>query len=161
MGGGINVYTYVENNPLYWSDPLGLVKWTGTQTTVAAGMGGGAVRFKFELTSECVNGSQTKVEIVAGGAALSMGIPASFTYSKSVTFTDNRSTPSSSVFSGSSAYVYASWAMGYAGISAQSIRLGNANMTGVGGQFGWDTSITGGVGISTVTSASTSSCGCN
>jgi RHS repeat-associated protein len=160
LGGGLNTYAYVSANPISKTDPNGLVEWTGSQTTVAAGEGGGAVRFSFNLTSECIDGEQTEVEVVAGGFMLSVGIPASFTHSRSVTFTDSYNKPNANVFSGPSKYAYASWAMGHAGYGYQIIQLGNAKTQGGGGQFGWDASLTGGAGVSSVVSTKTISCGC-
>jgi hypothetical protein len=141
-------------------DPTGLVDWEGTQTTIAAGEGGGAVRFKFKLESDCVNGKQATAEVIAGGMTLTAGIPASFTHSRSVKFEDNLSTPDPSVFSGSAKYVYASWAMGHAGVSYQWIKLGGATALGGGHQMGWDTSVAGGAGISTVVNSSIKDCEC-
>jgi RHS repeat-associated protein len=76
LGGGASLYSYVEGAPLDYTDPLGLVRWTGTVT-----IGYGTSTFKpkspkrgvqspglklsyatvtVELESDCENGSTTK-----------------------------------------------------------------------------------------------------
>ena len=160
LNGGLNTYGYVGGNPLSAGDPFGLVEWSGSQTTIAAGEGGGAVRYKFNLQSECVAGQTASVEIVAGGTAVMVGIPISGTYSRDVVFTDKKSSPDPSVFSGQSAFFYASWALGLVGVSVQKVQLGGAETSGVGYQMGWDASAAAGAGISTVVKSSSSVCEC-
>ncbi len=70
LRGGLNTYAYVDNNPLRFTDPLGLIKWTGT---IKAGMfltGGGAL---IEVQSECVNGKRGYVTAIGAGAGLGVG----------------------------------------------------------------------------------------
>ena len=161
LAGGMNTYGYVGGNPVSAFDPFGLVEWSGTQSTVAASLGGGALRFKFMLESGCVNGKKASAEVVAGGTMLSAGIPASYTYSRSVTFSDDRNEPDPSVFAGDAKYVVASWAMTFAGVSAQVVKLGDAIAVGTGYQIGWDASVTAGAGISTVVKSRIESCRCD
>ena len=151
MDGGLNTYTYVNNSPIINYDLFGLITWTGTQTTVAAGEGGGAVRFEFNLESDCVDGKKAKVEIVAGGTMLTAGAPISLTHSRGVEFTDSRTRLDPMVFHGEAKYAYASYALLPAGASYQWIKLGDAESIGGGFQQGWDASIAVGAGISTVT----------
>jgi RHS repeat-associated protein len=159
LEGGVNTYGYVSGNPITRFDPFGLVEWHGTQTTLAAGEGGGAVRFKFSLESECVNGKKARVEVVAGGFAVMAGVPLSATHSRSVTFNDNKQNVDPFVFSGSSKYVYASYAL-ISGGSVQWIQLGDATAKGGGFQMGYDTSVVAGAGISTVTFSEIVDCEC-
>ncbi len=77
--GGINLFSYVKNNPLIWNDPAGLVKWKGT-------MAGGAYGFRwmrktsgtaltFDLVSECVNGKMAFITVNAKGGGSGLGLP--------------------------------------------------------------------------------------
>lgn len=150
----------MTNNPLKYTDSLGLVKWTGSQTSIGAGTGVGAVRFKFKLTSECINGKRGYAEVIAGGPAVGAGVDYSATWSK-VEFEDDSSMVNTFVFSGSARFVAASWAAGFMGYSWQAIQLGNALSIGGGSQTGWDASIFGGAGISTVTDSKIEDCDCN
>jgi hypothetical protein len=97
---------------------------------------------------------------VAGGPVLTVGIPASITHSRSVSFEDSAEAPDPLVFRGSARFSYASWAMGFGGASYQWIQLGDAEAFGGGFQFGWDASIAGGAGISTVISTERMACVC-
>lgn len=64
LAAGVNTYVYVENNPLSFSDPRGLVKWNGTVRMADAGYGPRIGRFRIplfgrneitlNLESECV-----------------------------------------------------------------------------------------------------------
>ena len=160
LRGGINTYGYVSSNPLINIDPLGLIKWTGTQTTAAAGEFGGAVLFLFTLETDCVNGKKGKVEIRAGGGAAVLGLPVSATYSREVEFTDNLNEIDTNVFNGQAIYSYASYALIFAGASYQHIQLGGATATGLGSQFGYDASIVSGVGWSNVMHEQVIDCDC-
>ncbi len=123
-------------------------------------MGGGAVLYKFKLTSECVNGKRSYVEVTAGGFAVGAGVDVSGSFSNDVEFNDNRSAIDPFVFDGGSKYVGASWALGFMGYSWQAVQLGDARTVGGGFQMGWDASIIGGAGTSTVTNTKTEDCGC-
>ena len=127
---------------------------------IAAGEGGGTVRFKLVLESKCINGQKAKAEVVAGGFTLTLGIPASITHSRSVTFEDNNTTPDPNVFSGSAKFAYISWAASFPGVSYQWVQLGEAVSLGSGKQMGWDASIAGGAGISTLVESKIENCGC-
>jgi hypothetical protein len=70
LTGGINIYRYVENDPVVNIDPLGLVKWTGSIREVDFSIGPklprtpiripvfGRDEITLEVESECVNGKK-------------------------------------------------------------------------------------------------------
>jgi len=158
--GGMNTYAYVGSNPLVHIDPKGLVTWKGTQITLSASEGYGATRFSFTLESDCVNGKKEIVEVIAGGPALSGGAPLSGTYSRDVTFVDNKKSVDGWVFIGPAFFSYVSYALGPAGASYQFIQLGDAESLGGGFQQGWDASGAVGGGVSTVHDLKRIDCEC-
>lgn len=159
LDGGLNTYAYVDGNPLRWKDPTGLVKWSGTGTSVAVVVGGGAVRYHYDLVSECINGQRMRASIVAGGFALGAGAVATGT-SGSAAFEDANTVPDASVFQGTSYYGSIGLAFIGIGYQASGYRLGDAWSIGHGYQFGWDASALGGAGISTVVDSKVETCGC-
>lgn len=159
--GGINLYAYVSGNPITKSDPVGLVEWTGSQSTIAAGEAGGAVRFKFVLTSECKSGKRGEATVIAGGSALMAGMPMGYTYSRSVTFNDGLDYVDPNVFAGQATYAYLSFAAGFAGYGYQWLNLGSASTRSGGFQMGWDMSAAGGAGNSNVVEQKITECECN
>ena len=172
LAGGVNTYTYTDDNPLRYIDPLGLVQWTGTYSSIGVIYGGGAVRFVFNLTSECVGGVRARAKVLAGGFAVGFGAVATGT-SGSITFEDGLSTPDPFVFEGRAKFVGAGLAFGPKnpspgiarptgiGVSAAAIQLGGARSLDSGWEYGLDASVFGGAGISTVQDASRESCSCN
>jgi RHS repeat-associated protein len=68
--GGMSTFAYVGNSPLVYSDPLGLIKWTGKEYTVGAMIGIGGSVTLYNLESECVNGIKAKVRVVGVGPSL-------------------------------------------------------------------------------------------
>lgn len=167
----MNTYAYVSDNPLIYTDPLGLVQWTGSYSSIGVIYGGGATRFVFNLTSECVNGVRAKAKVLAGGFAVGLGAIATAT-SGNITFEDGLSTPDPFVFEGEAKFVGAGIAFGPKnprpgpgrptgiGGSAAAFQLGGARSIDFGLEYGLDASIFGGAGISIVQDASTESCGC-
>jgi len=133
----VNTYGYVGGNPVGFVDPLGLTIWTGTSRSISTIYGGGAIRFRFDLVSECVNNSQTSVSISAGGFALGGGAEFAGAGGK-IVFEDNNVSPDTSVFSGTSYYTGIGYAFIGIGYSVSAIRLGGATSYSAGGQMGWD-----------------------
>ena len=75
--GGINLYSYVANNPTNWIDPLGLINWSQVRTgaitsTVAVGsmVAGAALTASTAGAGVVVGG----VGMVSGATSLGLGI---------------------------------------------------------------------------------------
>lgn len=159
LQGGLNTYAYVDGNPVNKMDPMGLVKWEGSVTTIAAIYGGGAIRFEYKLVSECVDGYRLRVTVIAGGSAVGAGSQFAGT-TGGAEFSDNNSTPSWNVFDGTSYYVGAGYAFIGIGYQASAVRLGDAVSYSNGHQMGWDASAYAGAGTTTVTDVKKEQCNC-
>jgi RHS repeat-associated protein len=75
LGGGLNTYAYVAENPLVRIDPLGLrVEWSGSISGGSLVSGGGAGGWYFEFTSECKCNKIVRIQgfisALGGGAAI-------------------------------------------------------------------------------------------
>jgi hypothetical protein len=172
MAGGINTYTYVENNPLRFTDPGGLVTWTGTQTGGEFFAAGG---FLFTLRSECINGQRTWVKVLALGPGAGFGIDFSATHEKAQVV-DSLSTPDPNVFNGLFFQSSAGFSIpptpqsmaGQAlvtkqlprshGVSASAVQIGGARGIGAGPVSGFDVGIGFLIGSSTVIDSGVENC---
>ncbi|MFZ3174227.1 MAG: RHS repeat-associated core domain-containing protein, partial [Thiobacillus sp.] len=76
LAGGMNLYAYVGGNPVSFTDPSGLVKWTGTFGGAAYIEGVGAGFFKFDLTSECKCGKIMRIKGYVSSVAAGLGMTA-------------------------------------------------------------------------------------
>jgi RHS repeat-associated protein len=72
-GGQWSTYGYVDGNPLKYSDPQGLVKWSGEVYSAALIPGVGGAAYWFDLKSECVNGRYAYIRVEAGGFGAGFG----------------------------------------------------------------------------------------
>ncbi|WP_445228248.1 RHS repeat domain-containing protein [Comamonas sp. MYb69] len=72
--GGVNIYSYVNSNPISEIDPWGLVKWKGSFYVLKAGVSRkvtrvpleiGRTEINFSLESECINGEKVLVKLRA------------------------------------------------------------------------------------------------
>ena len=156
LRGGLNPFTYVDNNPLRWVDPQGLTKWTGTIKSAGIVIGVGAGGMLIEVTSECVNGKRAHVKALGVGPGFGVGaklpkIPEGPSGTVSgATFDDfmiNALDPG--VFNGSFGVAGASVVIG-GGVGHQKIQCGHAFATVTGASLGLDVGATGFSGTCTV-----------
>lgn len=146
----MNTFAYVNNDPAMSFDETGLVSWRGTVQTVSVVAGGGAVRLGYSLMSACIDGRKANVEVVAGGPAVGLGVTVAGVRSD-VIFHDDLDYIFPSVFDGRAMFASASYAFLGFGYGFSAVELGSAYSVGSGWQVGWDASVSGGAGISTVT----------
>ncbi|MBB3344728.1 RHS repeat-associated core domain-containing protein [Luteimonas sp. RC10] len=161
LNGGMNTYSYVQGNPNSFVDPLGLVGWSGTITIGSGGRGGaGAAMGIASLTSECVNGQMVSAKVALGGAGVAIGSPVALTVSQVTLTGGNIMYPDASDLEGEFYMAGASFAVG-GGASAINLRIGSVASAGVGGQAGWDASMSLLYGGAKIMGAPVSSeCGC-
>jgi len=160
LSGGENTYSYVYQNPLVNIDKTGLVTWTGTSRVLSVVYGGGASRMVFDLESECVPsiGFGYRVQVIAGGPAVGFGAQFAGSVGRAA-FKDSNFIPDPQVFQGRALFAGISYAFIGVAWEAHSIQLGGAVSIGHGHQVGYDASVYGGVGVSTVTGVTRIECG--
>ena len=150
---GPNLYAYVGGNPIGAVDPTGLIEWRGTATTLSATGPVGATVTTYKLTSEEVDGRRATVSVTAVGPSIGYGANLGGTHSQ-VTFKDPLDSINPQVFSGN----YAAGQVGLTvpfgpGYGAYAIGMGDATAIDHGRiDIGYDASISGTIGTSTVTS---------
>lgn len=142
LQGGINPYVYVENNPLSYVDPTGLVQWSGKVLSGGAYAGGAEL---YTLKSECINGWSAVVQVRAMGYSYGRGI--TFSGSKA-TFRDDFSYINPAVFNGpyGKASAGLAWGIGY---GFNEVILGGAQSPG---SWDWEAGIDASAGVTTGTS---------
>ena len=175
LAGGNSTFGYVNGRPLTASDPFGLVEWSGVvrSGTISSGVGGSIVRMT--LTSECIGGSQATAEVTAVGMALGpsiKGAPPLGVVQSTITLNDRMTYIDPGVLNG----WFSMWSAGVAlgrgyGVSMMQVggsgmSLGPAHRAGASTLFshgqskGFEVSLGGVAGSSTVTSSSLGECGC-
>ena len=140
LRGGVNTYLYVQGNPLFYSDPLGLVKWKGTVLSVSGGMGpitGGVETYT--LRSECKCGQRylIRVRATTSFSGISGGAPFSYIGS-TAEFEDPADCPNPDVFNGG----YGKYSFGVAvgvGYGFSMVTLGRARSMGGSLEVGYET----------------------
>ena len=135
QGGSMSLYTYVDGNPLKFTDPSGLVKWKGLFSGVtAAGVVGGGL-FYFNLATDCLNGKQATASGIAvgSGAGVALDLNASL---EGLMFDDADLTPNPNNLNGQFTAFSGTAKLTIPGISvfgatAAAITLGKAVGTGI------------------------------
>lgn len=141
LDGGLNTYGYAGGAPTAYSDPTGLVRWTGEVYSAAAstptGVTVAGAAFWFDLKSECVNGRYAYIRVRAFGVGASLGIK--YTAGASaVSFEDNMSNIDPSGFQGTFKASGASVGVGLVGgwtlyqLGSNHSDLGGAPGAGIG-----------------------------
>jgi len=165
LAGGVNTYGYVGGNPVNYFDSFGLLEWNGTIEGASATVVFGAGFYNIHLTSECVNGQSSTVQITAVGPAL--GVGGKFNVGGSeITVNDMHDYINPNTFNGFFSYVSGGVNVGL-GYSFYMIQIGGTGLItsptgaygrghGLGG--GWGYGLTGNPGSATVHSVTTCSC---
>jgi RHS repeat-associated protein len=150
---GPNLYAYVGGNPIMAVDPTGLITWSGTATTLSATGPVGASLTRYKLTSEMVGGKAASVVITAVGPSIGYGANIGGTHSQ-IAFEDSRSQIDTSVFNGRYRAIQIGSTIPFGpGYGAYAIEMGDATSVDHGRiDIGYDSSISGTIGSSTVTS---------
>lgn len=178
LQGGINTYSYTGANPLSFTDPSGLVKWSGTSFNFSFIELIGASFTEMDLWSECgADGKRWHIIVKAVGPGVGFGVKLAATISD-VSFDDGAASANPNAFNGWYKGVSAATTFGAVPIP-QAPRVG-LGLPGVGvsqgiGRYGHatsdfsptpstavgrDHSISGVIGSSTVTFAESRDCVC-
>ena len=139
MKAGTNLFGYASQNPLFFTDRLGLVSWkcdyrVATVNQPIAGAGGGALIAG--CVSECACGRRLAVVVAAGMAGGSVGpLPGGFSFS-SITIKDPFQCPSADSLAGPISYLSGGVSLPYLNVTR--LQLGMARGISPNGSFGVD-----------------------
>ena len=129
LNGGLNTYAYAMGNPLRFSDPLGLVAWSGTAYQFGAVGLFGVSYSEFDLWSECACGVKYHILVHAPAFAFGFGVRASATISE-VEFDDGERCPVPGAFVGE--FLSASAGATFGAVSLRSNPRAGFGLPGIG-----------------------------
>jgi RHS repeat-associated protein len=129
LNGGLNTYSHVLNDPLLYTDPLGLAKWSGTSYQAGFIDLFGVTYTMLDLFSECRCGRKYHILVHAPGAAVGLGVRASLTITN-VSFDDGESCPDPTAFLG--AYLSANAGATFGAIPIRSNPRVGIGLPGIG-----------------------------
>ena len=136
-GGDVNLYGYVHNNPVNFSDPNGMARYHATLSSKGIGYIGGVLYLSGEVKSFCVDHEQEKgfVRVFLIGASTK-----GFGWTDSSMVLQDGAPGRGSVnnLSGFARIIYAGFAFGPVGGSFTNLILGAASTRGTGIQTGFD-----------------------
>lgn len=135
--GGLNLYAYVLNDPLTNTDPLGTTIWSGTYYAVSGSLlGVSGTHYRFELTSQVVDGKFAMVVVTANAAGIGVSLPYGAT-GGSITFDDHQTSLNPETFNGG--FSATSFGLSaFVGGGYSSIVMGNGTSSGWGLEMGID-----------------------
>lgn len=157
------MYGYVDSGPILQIDPEGLIIWTGNQIRFDLIVGVGLSLSLFELMSECVDGKQAKVDVIAVGPGKGFGLGTPTFSAGNACFEDQFSNVDPYVFNGIYSSYYAGFTAIVYGAGLEVAVLGsaaNCNLFGQGLSFGLSVGYSYVLGSSTVRSVEWRECGC-
>jgi RHS repeat-associated protein len=161
LRGGSNLYIYVNNTPVVFVDPKGLVKWEGEVYSLAGIYYGGAARYWFDLVSECVDGKYDFILVSVFTFALGLGLEVTGS-GTAIKFDDHLNYLNPYGFDGGFRVVSAG--IGFILTGGYSYMLLGDNVSEIGFKptpgIGVDASVFLGAGFSTVTEVNTFDCSC-
>ena len=142
-----------------YTDSYGLLQWNGTMRSrsLIAGVGGGYI--EFSLTSECVDGKKSTVEVLALGPGFGGGFDIAETRAD-ISFEDHRDVIDPYIFKGGFGAISAGFIIGPLGKQIGKIRLGDAFSRDSADLRGLDVGVSALIGSSNVMDAKSETCGC-
>ena len=154
--GGWNRFGYVERNPLTLKDPSGSISWSGTMFSSSPGPEKSSTRDEYVLVSECKNGVESVIDVVAYTARFGVGFAST---GSTVTSADGFDYINPMAFAGP----YYKYAVGVAigiGGSYSRTQIGAASSSGWGSEGELDVGAWVVAGTARVVSSRSVSCGC-
>jgi len=155
-GGDVNVYRYVQNNPVNFVDPWGLIKWSGTVKQGSFVIYFGASFMVYDFTSECIDNERAIVSVWVVGPSVGIGTKAGESWSATSStpsgFHDFSDKINPSKFNGVAAVLQGGVAWGLGG-SISKVTLGHVFSDGAfifSGESGYNESASFTLGSSTV-----------
>ncbi|MBI5885113.1 MAG: RHS repeat protein [Deltaproteobacteria bacterium] len=134
-GGDTNLYSYVGQNPVRYTDSIGLYTYQGKGKYISGGIGGvGGGVIELDVTSECFNGKKQSAKFAIPLAGITYGLPVGFAaFSLEIDDRHVNGGPDVSRLAGNVTYAAATASFG-TGVSLGGMYIGEGygDLTGVG-----------------------------